>query len=66
MKEITITRQEMLDQVHINSAYAHIKDALVELASVKEIDGQLHRLLRDMYKYEDALYDYVASPKILN
>lgn len=49
MKQIVLTKQEIIDQMHVNAAYANVKAALQELVQVKEIDGNLHRLLRDMY-----------------
>lgn len=61
MKEIVLTKQQYEDQNHINDAYYKVKEALGELARVRELDGELHRLLRQMYTFEDTLYQYVAS-----
>jgi hypothetical protein len=61
MKDYTLSRYQYEDQVNINAAYADVKDALLHLAQVRELDGELHRLLRSLYTYEDTLYQYVAS-----
>ena len=61
MKPITMTKKQYDDQNHINDAYANVKAALNELVQVREMDGELHRLLKDMYRFEDTLWQYVGN-----
>jgi hypothetical protein len=49
------------DQQHINNAYAKIREGLNEMVQVRKLDGELHRLLKDLYKFEDTLWQYATE-----
>lgn len=61
MKPVPITQQQYDDQNLINGAYADIKAALNKLVRVREMDGELRRTMKDIYRFEDTLRQYVAS-----
>lgn len=61
MKPVTITKQQYDDQNRINEAYSSVKAALNALTRVQSMDGELHRLKKDMYRFEDTLRQYVAA-----
>lgn len=49
------------DQQHINTAYVNVRDALNEILQVRDMDGELHRLLKDLYRFEDVLWQYTTT-----
>lgn len=49
------------DQQHINNAYAKIREGLNEMVQVRKLDGELHRLLKDLYRFEDTLWQYATE-----
>ena len=51
------------DQLHVNTAYAHLKETLDELAQVFEKDNYLAHMQTKLYALEDTLYQYVNKPK---
>lgn len=61
MKEIIITKEEAADQVHINTAYAHIREAMTELVQIRHLDTELARTLHSVQNSEETLYQYVAT-----
>lgn len=61
MKPVVITKQQYADQVHINTAYAHMRDVLTELNQVLDKDNILSHMVRQIGAMEDTLYEYVAT-----
>ena len=48
------------DQQHINDAYRYIKEAMREMTQIRHMDGELHRLMKDMYTFEDTLWQFAT------
>lgn len=61
MKPVIITKQQANDQIHINTAYAQIHEALNELHMVFDKDNTLSHMVRQMGVIEDTLFEYVAT-----
>lgn len=61
MKPVIITKQQAADQVHINTAYANLHEALNELQMVYGKDNTLAHMARQLGAMEDTLFEYVAS-----
>lgn len=49
------------DQQHINNAYNKVREGLNEMVQVRKLDGELHRLLKDLYRFEDTLWQYATE-----
>jgi vacuolar-type H+-ATPase subunit D/Vma8 len=49
------------DQQHINNAYAKVREGLNELVQIRKLDCELSRLLKDLYKFEDTLWQYATE-----
>lgn len=49
------------DQQHINNAYNKVREGLNEMVQVRRLDGELHRLLKDLYRFEDTLWQYATE-----
>lgn len=53
----------MDSQMHIDSAYVHLKAARDELALALDKDKYLILVQNRLYALEDTLYQYISDPK---
>ena len=51
------------EQMHIDAAYADVKNAMDELAQVLDKDKYLMLVQNKLYALEDTLYQYISNPK---
>lgn len=63
MREAVVydVQEIVADQKHINMAYVSVREALNHLVQVKDMDGELHRLLKDLYRFEDTMWQYTTT-----
>ena len=51
------------DNLHLKTAYWHIREALDELNQVYTKDKNISRILRDLYTMEDTMYQYAIPSR---
>lgn len=51
------------DKLHIQTCYTHIREALDEMARVRDKDLYLAKIHGALFKMEDMLYQYCTEPK---
>lgn len=49
------------DQQHINNAYAKVREGLNEMVQVRHLDGELSKLLKELNRIEDTLWQYATE-----
>lgn len=49
------------DQQHINNAYAKVRESLNEMVQVRHLDGELSKLLKELNRIEDTLWQYATE-----
>lgn len=63
MSDYTKSVHAQADDYHLLHAYIGIKDALDEIAKVREKDRYLTQIQSSLYKMEDMLYQYCTDDK---
>lgn len=49
------------DQQHINNAYVKVRESLNEMVQVRHLDGELSKLLKELNRIEDTLWQYATE-----
>lgn len=49
------------DQQHINAAYYKFKEAMNELLQAKKLSNDVLRVMHDMYRIEDVLWQHATE-----